>query len=870
MNKPNVPGYIFRYIRTLGALFWLLLSVPAFGAGFEPLHGIWVFDEDYQITELLFRPDGKYQRDTRSTMPDINYSFSERGRYSVAGQRINFTSFEFIGEPEGQEFNFSIAGGTLVLESVEFGYTETYQFKPGSKEDVIARQGVPRNLIGKWERPFPYGGTAEYLFRPGGVYMLKNTSDGNELPPEYIRGRYETVNSELAITPYSGVEAVYEMDFFGDELTLIRNQGTSGDSLTFTKIPGSAAEVQAKSAEAEAFLSSENWQVGLWEIREPYLNVDLVVRPDGHYSAENKTEFLKGIVRGRYNLGAGQIGFLPFPGQGIYAPSNGDFGKVDHILQLDYYNGELQFINLAALSQTVYLARKVAGSKEAVLQASEAAQQFLQEEGWQIGIWVVNDPSGWLEFTFRPDGRYIAKSGSGGVPGFAEQGRYVIRNGKITLAPYIGLGPARAFELDYYTGDLFLSGDLNRMVIARKVAGSRAEVEEKTAHPAAMEGELGGILGLWTANRPGLNSELVFRPDGQFRLTHCNGTETRDYGLYTVNMASRTLVYDSRFSTVQTLGLDFYGNTLTLHDGLGGPLTYTVNLGVAAQAIAASHAADDAEAAIDTQWLAKTPVAPRNPNATQIPTAEIPADPNPGHIFNSPDVFSGYQLYRRLIPTFVYFNVNGRIESVAVVNTREWHFFPTGRVLTRFRNYSAAVYPNTFEDISDTWGAYRIEPKPTSTDILHIFADNSLFIESDTGERVEMTLEDGRRHLFWGKDYQILSSWASEQKPVPCELPPNPDPSLANAGLSLSSNIAPDPTEEARPVLIGVTLSAQRNLSIQGNTEAAGEFVLEGKPSLAESEVWTALSTNAIPAGAFEISVTPGATPAQFFRLRTK
>ena len=32
------------------------------------------------------------------------------------------------------------------------------------------------------------------------------------------------------------------------------------------------------------------------------------------------------------------------------------------------------------------------------------------------------------------------------------------------------------------------------------------------------------------------------------------------YGLYTVDMASRTVIYDSRFTMVQTLGMDFYGD----------------------------------------------------------------------------------------------------------------------------------------------------------------------------------------------------------------------------------------------------------------------------------------------------------------------
>lgn len=150
----------------------------------------------------------------------------------------------------------------------------------------------------------------------------------------------------------------------------------------------------------------------------------------------------------------------------------------------------------------------------------------------------------------------------------------------MTLAPYAGLGPPRGFELDLYDGDLVLVGDLTRMVVARKVVRSDTTVTKKTRDPDAMKGERGSILGLWTANLPGQPAELVFRPDGEFRLSRCsNSVITRDYGLYAADMSARTPVSDSRFVEAQTLGLDFYGDTLTIHGGtLGPPSTYTVSL----------------------------------------------------------------------------------------------------------------------------------------------------------------------------------------------------------------------------------------------------------------------------------------------------
>jgi hypothetical protein len=77
--------------------------------------------------------------------------------------------------------------------------------------------------------------------------------------------------------------------------------------------------------------------------------------------------------------------------------------------------------------------------------------------------------------------------------------------------------------------------------------------------------------------------------------------------------------------------------------------------------------------------------------------------------------------------------------------------------------------------------------------VLHRYADNVVFVETDLGEQIEMTLENGRRHLFWGKDFQVLSEWAAEQRPIACEGPAVVNPSLMNTGISLATAIGADP-----------------------------------------------------------------------------
>jgi WD40 repeat protein len=761
----------------------------------DRLVGIWTTNDGSQISELLLRSDGRYQLDARSTSPDLPYSSCERGRYAVDRQLLTLTPYYFFGEPSGKSYTFKLSGQSLSLARVDFELTEVYELVPGSPEDVLERQKAASDLIRRWSRTIENVGQEEYTFRPDGHYFRKSTPGDAQFPPEFIRGRYETGGSRLTLKPYSSIEFTYELDFFGNTLTLISSNEYSGDSASYDEIPASGAEVRKKAAEAAAFLGTENWQAGIWEIRDLYLAVDLTLRPDGYFIARHDTESLGGIVRGRYTLAPGRIQFSPFPGQDQYARSGGDFGKYDHGRNLDYYDGELQFIDPQSISQKVILARKRQGTQRAVIEKTRQAQAEREHEAWYVGVWEVHDPAGTMEFTYRPDNRYIVKSGSGSAVTQVERGRYVMSPSKLTLEPYAPFVTPRGFELDLYEGDCFLIGDVTRLVIARKISRSEAGVVEKTRNPASLKSERGAILGRWSANLPEDSAELIFRTDGQYRLNRClNNAVAQDYGLYSVDMFARALVSDSRFTPLQTLGMDFYDNTLTIFGGDVPPSTYVVNLGTVDSAIAASFAADTEEARVDAQWLTRVPIGPRDPQQVQIPAGDIPADPNPGRVFDGATVLSQFQFYRRLIAGFVYFNVQGVIKTVPIVNSRESYFFSTGRVLVRFKNYQAGpFYPGTIAHVTNNWGAYRIEPKPAGRDILHIYADNGLWIESDAGERIEMTLEDGRRNLFWGKDFQLMSEWAADLKPVPCVVSAPADPSLLNTGISLSTLIEPDP-----------------------------------------------------------------------------
>ena len=405
-----------------------------------PWVGIWVLDEGYQITELLVRSDGRYQLDTTSTDPNLTYSSAEHGRFEIAGQQVTLAPYDYFGEPLYKTYEWQFEGESLSLTTLEYVYTQVFQFKRGSRVDVLAREKVGADLIRTWGRRTTFYGIAEYTFRPGGYYFLKSTPIGGQFPPEFLRGRYRQDGTRLTLNPYGGIESVYELDFFGTTLTLIAKGEFHGESATYHERTGSAEDVNAKAAEAEAFLNRENWQVGVWEIRDRIQTVDLTVRPDGYYIAREDTEFLAGIVRGRYVLEPRRIRLSPFVGQGLYTRSNGEFGKVERVRELDYYDGELQFIDLEAISQSVTIARKRPGSDAPIIEKVREARLERQRPDWHIGVWEVNDPAGWMEFTWRPDRRYIASSGTDGVASKVERGWYHVATEKVTLAPVLRIG----------------------------------------------------------------------------------------------------------------------------------------------------------------------------------------------------------------------------------------------------------------------------------------------------------------------------------------------------------------------------------------------------------------------------------------------
>jgi hypothetical protein len=197
---------LVRYcgINFLWAAVCLLTASVTAGQGDDRLIGIWVSDQGYQTIELLFRSDGVYQVDTRSTDPTSDFGLTDRGRYQVTGQALTLTSYGYLNAPVPEVYDLEIAGDSLSLTSAGSTVPEVYQFKPDSRADVLAREKANPALVRRWTRHLLFVGDKEYTFRPGGYYVLKITHDSPEFPPEFQRGRYQQTGNRITIEPYSG------------------------------------------------------------------------------------------------------------------------------------------------------------------------------------------------------------------------------------------------------------------------------------------------------------------------------------------------------------------------------------------------------------------------------------------------------------------------------------------------------------------------------------------------------------------------------------------------------------------------------------------------------------------------------------------
>ena len=76
---------------------WILTASIALGQGDDRFIGTWALDRDFEVVELTFRSNGRYELHTMSTEVG-GYHLVDRGRYQVTGQEVTLTLDEVPGK----------------------------------------------------------------------------------------------------------------------------------------------------------------------------------------------------------------------------------------------------------------------------------------------------------------------------------------------------------------------------------------------------------------------------------------------------------------------------------------------------------------------------------------------------------------------------------------------------------------------------------------------------------------------------------------------------------------------------------------------------------------------------------------------------
>jgi hypothetical protein len=268
------------------------------------------------------------------------------------------------------------------------------------------------------------------------------------------------------------------------------------------------------------------------------------------------------------------------------------------------------------------------------------------------------------------------------------------------------------------------------------------------------------------------DDSLILLSDGRYQQVSYydfNGEVSGSFseGLYTLQGSELTLdpvcAAPSSYTVTQIenhLLLSFPGM-----DGNSVSLTYmAAPLTSVAYQLEQVKLNDEATTQANAEWEGRIPLAPVNTTMGRAPVGgEVSADPNPNNRFEGATVFAEQEVYPYTSEYFYVYDTSGNyiqsspslqiIENMGTGPVRDidfsrgqfhdklnTYFFPNGRTLTYFENYSAADITG-YEPkpvITYTWGKYKLEGSLIS-------------VESDAGEQYGYELLYGRRKLRSGE-----------------------------------------------------------------------------------------------------------------------
>ncbi|MBW3622212.1 MAG: hypothetical protein KY468_02250 [Armatimonadetes bacterium] len=260
------------------------------------------------------------------------------------------------------------------------------------------------------------------------------------------------------------------------------------------------------------------------------------------------------------------------------------------------------------------------------------------------------------------------------------------------------------------------------------------------------------LVGRWISEDMFTITTLRFLPDGRYtREIRVGDVPLQAQGRYKRNGDSITFSPKGESEEKYELTLD--GNRLTLSGaGLPEPKTFEKEPGSEKALLEETRQGDAQKSKEDDVWRKRIAVGPI-PAKAPTSLAGVPKDPNPKRVLKGAQVFQQPQLYLRLTPMTLT-SAGGRQSTV--FNSVKWHFSPNGRVFIRWETFRPGQRYDADKpqgEIRTFWAAYRITPGKET---------DRLYVETDGGEKFNLSLEDGRRNLVW--DDQIYSQvhWQNE------------------------------------------------------------------------------------------------------------
>ncbi len=254
------------------------------------------------------------------------------------------------------------------------------------------------------------------------------------------------------------------------------------------------------------------------------------------------------------------------------------------------------------------------------------------------------------------------------------------------------------------------------------------------------------LAGRWVYKTEFLTVTSTLLPDGRyFAETKVADTIVPERGKYTDKDGKLTLEPLGGAAVAFTYALD--KDTLVVITPDRVKMEYK-RVATGAEVAAEAEKADAVKAKEDGEWKDKFAVGTMKMQPKHVAAGAVPEDKNVKQVFDAPDVFTSQQLYLREGQSEFIFergNPPGRFKTYF-----HWHFLPTGRVYVDATSYTGAVevpkalrgplptYYATGKTEQKQFGKYKGEK-------------DNVVVEMDDGEKIRMTLIDGRRNMVWGK-----------------------------------------------------------------------------------------------------------------------